>query len=193
MAVGHPERRRARGQRHRDLRQRREGRSVVPARVAGASSRTTSSRAPGRHRLLDRRRSSACNPGRARTARPRDGGGGDSTPTAVASQYAPQLSVPHEEVGERDQQHSGDARHHQDVPRREGALERQLRGRARRGPRHLRRERRRQVHAHEGAVGRLPARHLRRRHRLRGRDGRVPRPHATARPRASSSSTRSWR
>ena len=44
MADRHPERRRGRGQRHRDVRQRREGRSVVPPRRRCRSSRTTSSR-----------------------------------------------------------------------------------------------------------------------------------------------------
>ena len=59
--------------------------------------------------------------------------------------------------------HPRDASHHQDLPRRQGPPGRHPRGRARRDPRDLRRERRRQVDADEGALGRLPARHLRRR------------------------------
>ncbi len=74
-----------------------------------------------------------------------------------------------------DSKHPGDAVHHQDLPRRQGPVRRHSRGRARRDPRHLRRERRWQVHPHEGAVRRLPARHVRRRHRLRGQDRRVQR------------------
>ena len=62
-----------------------------------------------------------------------------------------------------------DARHHQDLPRRQGAAGRQPLGAPRRDPRDLRRERRRQVHADEGAVRGLPARHLRGRDRLRRR------------------------
>ena len=54
-----------------------------------------------------------------------------------------------------------DARHHQDVPGRQGAAGRQPRRAPRRDPRHLRRERRRQVDADEGAVRGLPARLLR--------------------------------
>ena len=83
-------------------------------------------------------------------------------------------------------------RHHQDLPGRARARQCQSRGRARRDPRAGRRERRRQVDADEGALRRLPARHLRRRHRLRGR-GRSSATSPTASIAASSSSTRSWR
>ena len=50
---------------------------------------------------------------------------------------------------------------------------RQPQRRARRDPRDLRRERRRQVHPHEGAVRRVPARQLRRRDRFDGEPVRV--------------------
>jgi hypothetical protein len=51
----------------------------------------------------------------------------------------------------------GNARHHQDVPRREGAVERQPQRRGRRDPCRGRRKRRRQVDPDEGAVGVYPA------------------------------------
>ena len=63
----------------------------------------------------------------------------------------------------------------------------------RRDPRDLRRERRRQVHPDEGALRRLPLRHLRRRHRLRRRGGALPRHPAERGTPASSSSTRNSR
>ena len=104
---------------------------------------------------------------RLHRAEPRRRRRGARTPASVAAVRSPCQPA----RGSRNvtEQHPGDARHHQDVSRREGTLERQLRSRARRGPRHLRRERRRQVHPHEGAVRRVPARHVRGRHRLCGR------------------------
>ena len=74
----------------------------------------------------------------------------------------------------------GNARHHQDVSRRQGAERRQSRRRGGRDPRHLRRERRRQVDADEGAERRLSARHLRGRDRLQGRGAPLHRTSATA-------------
>ena len=68
-----------------------------------------------------------------------------------------------------------------------------LDGPPRRDPRDLRRERRRQVHADEGAVRGLPARHLRGRDRLRRRGRASSATSATASSAASSSSTRSSR
>ena len=65
--------------------------------------------------------------------------------------------------------HPADARHHQDLPRRQGAAGRQPVRAPRRDPRDLRRERRRQVDADEGALRGLPARLLRRRDPLRRR------------------------
>ncbi len=64
---------------------------------------------------------------------------------------------------------------------------------ARRDPRHLRRERRRQVHPHEGAVGRTPRRFLRRRDRVRRQDGALQRHPGQRSRRALSSFTRNWR
>src|SRR5690625_2387465 len=62
--------------------------------------------------------------------------------------------------GRHERQHPGDALHHQDVPRRQGAAGRQpLRG-TRGDPRNLRGERSRQVDLDEGPVRRLPPRHL---------------------------------
>ena len=59
MAVADPERRGARGERHRGLRQRREGRSVVPARVRSSSSRTTSTESSSTAATGPKRRSTA--------------------------------------------------------------------------------------------------------------------------------------
>ena len=79
------------------------------------------------------------------------------------------------------------------LPGRQGARQCQPDGARRRDPRRRRRERRGQVDADEGAERRLPARQLRGRDPLRGRDAPLQR-HRRQRARAaSSSSTRSWR
>ena len=74
MAVAAAERRRARGQQHRGLRQRQEGRPVVPARVADRRQGQHPG-GPGRLRLLDRSRDHGLTPDT-----PRHSGASDRSP-----------------------------------------------------------------------------------------------------------------
>ncbi len=128
---------------------------------------------PGRRGLLHR--------GRAQVI-PAVGAPGRSAgaPTAPARHHHPDTRNRAHEPAD-----PGDALHHQGVPWRQGAQRRQPHRQPRRHPRDLRGERRRQVHADEGAHRGLPARHLRRRHRLRGTRSSSSRTSGRARPPAS--------
>ena len=181
----------ARGERHQVVRQRRQGRPVLPARL-GRRRQGQHPEAADRLGLLDRGRGRQ-RPGCFLTFPLGPLGTDVSTPAGPSGRRGACPMTTRRMVRPHGNTHSGDAVHHQDVPRRQGSAGRVDLRRARRDPRHLRRERRRQVHPDEGPVRRLRARHVRRHHRLRRRGGAVRVDQRLRGPRASSSSTRSSR
>ena len=171
----------ARGQRHQELRQQGQGRPGLPA-PAGRRHEGQLPEGPGRQRLLQ-----GIRPASSPTRGP---DGPWRTPSAPPHPPGPstqtrRLTMANTILEMRDITKTfPGVKALQDVSI---AVERGD------GPRHLRRERRRQVDPDEGALRRLPARHLRRRDPLRRRAGASSSRSTTPRPRASSSSTRSSR